>query len=256
MEAKVLVVLSIATALTLTDQRDGYGQDARHHESLPAVSVTVRLDNNAGVPDAILKFAEARTAAIYSRIGVSASADQPEPLTLAVWVRDTAQVPDDVLTGARTEVTRIFGQVGVETVWPSPSSASANTDASREPRLTIAILSYDQVERLHPTLTRDGVGVGFALNSSPTTRANVAYVFYHRVKLLTGANGVHLAPVLGAAMAHEIGHLLLDNAHSQAGLMRADWTKEDLQLIQRSELFFTAKQAALIRSQVAGLWQR
>jgi hypothetical protein len=189
-------------------------------------------------------------------VGRTASADQAEPLTLAVWVRDTAQVPDDVLTGARTEVTRIFRQAGVETVWPSPSSASANTDAFREPRLTIAILSYDQVERLHRALTRDGVGVGFAVNSSPTTRANVAYVFYHRVKSLTGANGVTLAPVLGAAMAHEIGHLLLDNAHSETGLMRADWTKADLQLIQRSELSFTAEQGELVRIRTAALKQQ
>ena len=167
-------------------------------------------------------------------VGRTASADQPEPLTIAVWVRDTAQVPDDVLTGARTEVTRIFRQAGVETVWLSPASASADTDASREPRLTIAIVTYDQAERLHPALTRAGVGVGFAMSSSPTTRTQVAYVFYHRVKSLTGANGVHLAPVLGAAMAHEIGHLLLDSAHSETGLMRADWTKEDLQRIQWS----------------------
>jgi hypothetical protein len=189
-------------------------------------------------------------------VGRTAFADQSEPLTLVVWVRDTAQVPDDVLTHAQTEVTRIFRQAGVEIVWGAPSSASASTDASREPRLIIAILSYDQVERLPPALTRDGAGVGVALNSSPTTRANVAYVFYHRVKSLTGANGVTLAPVLGAAMAHEIGHLLLDNAHSEAGLMRADWTKADLQLIQRSELFFTVEQGALIRSRTAGSQQR
>jgi hypothetical protein len=189
-------------------------------------------------------------------VGRTAAADQAEPLTIAVWVRDTAQVPDDVLTGARTEVTRIFRQAGVETVWLSPSLASATTDASREPRLTIAIVTHDQAERLHPALTRAGVGVGFAISSSPTTRTQVAYVFYHRVKSLTGANGVHLAPALGAAMAHEIGHLLLDNAHAETGLMRADWTKEDLQLIQRSELFFTAEQGALIRSRTAGSQQR
>jgi hypothetical protein len=189
-------------------------------------------------------------------VGRTASAGQTEPLTVVVWVRDTAQVPDNVLTHAQTEVTRIFRQADVDTVWRAPSPSSANTDASRDPRITIAILSYDQVERLPPALTRDKVGVGVALNSSPTTRANVAYVFYHRVKSLTGANGVTLAPVLGAAMAHEIGHLLLDNAHSEVGLMRADWTKADLQLIQRSELFFTAEQGALIRSRTAGSQQR
>ena len=184
-------------------------------------------------------------------VGRTASADQTDPLTIVLWVRDTAQVPDDVLTHAQTEVTRIFRQTGVQTVWQVPSSSSANTDASRDPRITIAILSLDQTKRLLPALTGDALGL--ALNSSPTTRATMAYVFYHRVKHLTGANGVHLAPMLGAAVAHEIGHLLLpDKAHSQTGLMRADWTKADVQLVQRGELFFTAEQGELIRTEIAG----
>ena len=183
-------------------------------------------------------------------VGPTASADQTDPLTIVLRVRDTARVPDDVLTDAQTAVTAIFHQAGVQTVWRAPSSSSVNTDGSREPRITIAILTHDQAERLQSGLPR--YALGLALNSSPTTRANMAYVFYQRVKPLTGANGVTLAPVLGAAMAHEIGHLLLDNAHSRTGLMRADWTKADLQHIQNSQLFFTADQGELIRSQIAG----
>jgi hypothetical protein len=53
-------------------------------------------------------------------------------------------------------------------------------------------------------------------------------------------------------MAHEICHLLLPlKAHSQIGLMRADWTKADLHLVRRNELFFTAEQAKVIRSKIA-----
>lgn len=82
--------------------------------------------------------------------------------------------------------------------------------------------------------------MGLVVNT-PTALATVAYVFYHRVKHRTGSNGVTLAALLGATMAHEIGHLLLPlKAHPQHGLMRADWTHADLQLIQRRELFFTA----------------
>ena len=184
-------------------------------------------------------------------VAPAASADQSEPLTIVLQVRDTAHVPDDVLTGAQAEVTAIFRQAGVQAVWRAFSSSSTNTDGSREPRITVAILSHDQAERLQSGLPR--YALGLALNSSPTTRANVAYVFYERVRPLTGANGVTLAPVLAAAMAHEIGHLLLPpKAHSQTGLMRADWAKADLQLIQRIELFFTAEQGELIRRQITG----
>jgi hypothetical protein len=189
-------------------------------------------------------------------VGRPASADQTEPFTIVLRLRDTAQVPDDVLPHAQTEVTRIFRQAGVEAVWLPPASPFANPDAARELRITIAILSHDQAERLHPKLARGRAGVGFAVSSSPTTRANVAYVFYHRVKQLTGGNGVTLAPVLGAAMAHEIGHLLLDHAHSETGVMRADWSKADLQLVQRGELFFTTEQGERIRTQIADSRQR
>ena len=187
-------------------------------------------------------------------VGRTTSADQTEPLAVALWVRDTAQVPEAVLTQAKAQVTRIYRQAGVEIMWRASSSSSADTDADRESRLTIAILSYDQAKRLSPALIRDAVGVAL---SSATSRSHVAYVFYHRVENLTGGNGFNLAPVLAIAIAHEVGHLLLPyNSHSMTGLMRAKWTKEDLQLAQRGLLFFTAEQAELIRSRVAASRQR
>ena len=182
--------------------------------------------------------------------GPTADADQTEPLTIVLRVRDTAPVPEDVLTDAQTAVTAIFRQAGVQTVWRALSSWSVHTEAPREPRLTIAILSPGQTERLSSVLVRDALGL---VVNGPTAHATVAYVFYHRVKHRTGSNGITPAPLLGAAMAHEIGHLLLPpKAHSPVGLMRADWTKADLQRIQRTELFFTPGQSELIRLQIAG----
>jgi hypothetical protein len=65
-------------------------------------------------------------------IGRTASADQTEPFTIGLSVRDTARVPDDVLTHAQAEVTRIYLQAGVEIVWRAPSSPSAEKHAGRE----------------------------------------------------------------------------------------------------------------------------
>ena len=71
MAAKTLVVLSMAAAVTMADARRVYPQDTRGDKPLLEVSVIVRLDNNAGVPDQILRLAKARTAQIYRRTGVS-----------------------------------------------------------------------------------------------------------------------------------------------------------------------------------------
>ncbi|PYV32761.1 MAG: hypothetical protein DMG22_12175 [Acidobacteria bacterium] len=52
-------------------------------------------------------------------------------------------------------------------------------------------------------------------------------IFHDRViSMAEGANAT-LAVLLGRAMAHEIGHLLLGaNSHSRTGIMRASWSGE------------------------------
>ena len=59
--------------------------------------------------------------------------------------------------------------------------------------------------------------------------------------------------MLAIAMAHEIGHLLLPSkgGHSHIGLMRAEWTRADLQLAQRELASFTSRQGALLRSRIS-----
>src|SRR5262245_26351548 len=71
MAAKTLVVLAMAGAMTIADTRRVYPQDTRGHEALLDVSVIVRLDNDAGVPDQILTLAKERATGIYKWIGVN-----------------------------------------------------------------------------------------------------------------------------------------------------------------------------------------
>jgi hypothetical protein len=52
-------------------------------------------------------------------------------------------------------------------------------------------------------------------------------------------------------MAHEIGHLLLgSNSHSATGIMRAQWSRKDLQRASLEILRFTPAQAERIRADV------
>jgi hypothetical protein len=171
--------------------------------------------------------------------------DSPGP-RIGIRVRDTASVPPSILMRALEEVTRIYRQAGVETLWPT---FSRRPKAAQKPALTVAILSEDQVERLPAAVIPNSMGV---VTRSPEGGARVAYVFYDRIHLFTGTNRLHRALVLGVAIAHEIGHLLLpDNTHSETGLMRADWTTADLQLAQRGRLLFTAEEGELLRTLVA-----
>ena len=60
-----------------------------------------------------------------------------------------------------------------------------------------------------------------------------------------------LDQLLGHAIAHEIGHLLLNSsAHSPAGIMRARWNTKDLLRAARGDLLFNALQAESMRGEV------
>jgi len=58
--------------------------------------------------------------------------------------------------------------------------------------------------------------------------------------------------LLGHALAHEIGHLLLGpNSHSRTGIMRAHWNHDEIERIARAQLLFTDQQAQRIRKEVS-----
>ena len=93
--------------------------------------------------------------------------------------------------------------------------------------------------------------LGFALPSTKAGRASAAWVFFHRVEQLAESKDASAAQILGHAVAHEIGHLLLGpNRHSLTGLMRADWGRAELQRASRGEMLFTPEQCGIIRAEV------
>ena len=70
--------------------------------------------------------------------------------------------------------------------------------------------------------------VGVSFISADGTGCS-ADLFYEPLQALQRQTHVVPSAILGHAMAHELGHLLLGmNSHSPTGLMRAHWTSEDL----------------------------
>jgi hypothetical protein len=57
--------------------------------------------------------------------------------------------------------------------------------------------------------------------------------------------------ILGHALAHEIGHLLLGStAHDPTGIMHTDWSREDLHQMSWQYPFFSMQQAEVLRAEV------
>ena len=95
-------------------------------------------------------------------------------------------------------------------------------------------------------LRRPPLGRAFATQ----TGGSFATIFLGAVQDQAAAAYAPWVVVLAHAAAHETGHLLLGNqAHSQRGLMREIWDRNDYTAMSRHWLHFTREQARRLASQ-------
>jgi hypothetical protein len=93
--------------------------------------------------------------------------------------------------------------------------------------------------------------LGQALECSSDHVGCSAYIFYGDVLSLAGEGDAAEYQLLGDALAHEIGHLLLGpNSHTPTGIMPGKWNEQDLQTIARAYLVFTPAQSKRIRDEL------
>jgi hypothetical protein len=93
--------------------------------------------------------------------------------------------------------------------------------------------------------------LGLAILPGAGKKGDMAYIFYHRVEELAATEEASPAQILGHAMAHEIGHLLLNsNRHSDVGIMEAEWHSEQIEWLRNGRLLFTLPQARQMRAAV------
>jgi hypothetical protein len=89
--------------------------------------------------------------------------------------------------------------------------------------------------------------LGFAVPSKPGEFGGFAGVFYDPVKRLS-SRGFSEPVILGHAIAHELGHLLLGfEAHSNEGIMKAEWHGKELKRAENATLVFDPRQRSRIR---------
>jgi hypothetical protein len=75
-----------------------------------------------------------------------------------------------------------------------------------------------------------------------------ATIYVTRIVALANAAGVDPAIVLGRVMAHELGHLLMGRrSHSPRGVMRALWTRADLERGRPLDWLFDPSDVVILR---------
>jgi len=195
----------------------------------------------------------------------SAMPGTPKPgLTLTIHIYNYAEVAPQTVIEAERVAAGIFQRAKVNVRWVNVAVTSGNNQENTTDQgpfglshIWIKILSGPMAERLN--LRNDAMG--FAPGSG--CARDIAFVAYNHVEALalqqTKARFEGNTPInattgqiLAHAVAHEIGHLLLDLPfHSETGIMRGDWDLKDLQSIAYGYLNFTPQQAAAIRAAVA-----
>jgi hypothetical protein len=183
----------------------------------------------------------------------SASAAEIEPdMRVVIRTYDSAALPVADLQTAVATATGILEASGLEMAWHACEVALVRNAAHP----CAAPLGANEIAVRIVRLTTDAgyrgeLPLGYSLVDTATRSGTLATIYLDRVAWLSEAAGVDRDVVLGRALAHEVGHLLLGtNAHSHAGLMRAVWSCEALQRNRRRDWLFAPADARAMRQAV------
>jgi hypothetical protein len=176
----------------------------------------------------------------------------PKPATtIPVLVYNYAELSPATLASAEREAFKILGAAGVQVVWldclEKPSGIESKELCQRgwsAQTPGVRLLSG------HVTSMYEDREFGFA--AIPV----LATVNYKRIAFWYGRDDARdvLPIMLGCAMAHELGHLLLrEPGHSTIGIMQPRFGQEQMRQALTGRLWFTKQQAKLIRERALAL---
>ena len=189
--------------------------------------------------------------AIFAGMLASAQTDVHNTVGITILVYNDGKLPPSQLSAAERQASFIFRRAGVVVEWLTCLDASGEAAACRHlsPGAQF-VLSIVHEERVSNDIV---FGAAFLSNDG----GKYCDIFMDRIERLHHETGVEISDLLGAVMAHEIGHLLLgSHSHSPFGIMTARWQKETLDCVSMGWLFFNSDQASRMRRRIQNLQAR
>jgi hypothetical protein len=167
-------------------------------------------------------------------------------------VFDYAGLDSKALTAASEQAAALFRRVNISTVWEQCRTILHPEAPPCTLALNPAVLAVRILPSAIPPFDQDARPIyGFAFPPRANGFANVAAVFWDRVRELADTKKVSPAALLAAVAAHETGHLLLGpNSHFPIGLMKGLWDDPEIRLLSQSSLGFSERQGKDFRQAI------
>lgn len=189
--------------------------------------------------------------AALSVVSVAATAPKPRVLLrIVVRVYDSIGVATKVFDRAHQVSEEILTEAGVESAWRNCRMASGRASSSND-ECSDPLDDRELIVRI--VRAPEGIGgpdaaYGYSLVNTKSRSGSLATVFGDRVNVAADRVRVDGGTLLGRAMAHELGHLLLGSTeHSAEGLMRAVWSDRALLSRRAADWRFSAIDLSRLR---------
>jgi hypothetical protein len=173
--------------------------------------------------------------------------------SITLRVVNEAQVDERLLNEARKEASGILNSAGVGLIWVD---CAGDPEPCQRPR-GLADFPFRLTTKRPAWTSQENLGFTEHAGGNASAGVNYPAVLKLAEKLNGFAHGitpiaVYVPGFLGAAIAHEIGHLILGaNAHYPEGVMRGEWGREQFESIKLGGLNFARPQAKLLQTEVS-----
>jgi len=179
--------------------------------------------------------------------GLSVSAQAVAARRIVVRSYNTFGVPLSILDHAESTAGDLLREAGIDSSWRNcrtldGASSQAHDVCNEVLNASEVIVRIVRAPRAIP----DVEVLGYSHVDVYRRQGTLATVFADRVRVLAAALGVDEGTLLGRAITHEVGHLLLGTLeHSETGLMRGAWNAAGR---RRSDWLFSSAEAARMRA--------
>jgi hypothetical protein len=153
----------------------------------------------------------------------------------------------------------IVSAASVELLWHTctePAGPAASSDTRRARACATPLAPGELAVRIVRSGTaadgaRRPLPLGDAMINSQTGAGVLATIYLDRVNWMAEQTGVDARALLGRAIAHELGHLLMaTGAHGPNGLMRPVWSQSEIRRHQVEDWIFRPGEIAAIKARM------